>query len=254
VPVRTTIDLAGDLVRNARRIVVCTGAGVSTDSGIPDYRGPAGQWTRDPAAARFADLSTYLADAALREQAWARRVTNPVLRAEPNAAHVALAQLYGHGVVSAVLTQNVDGLHQKAGVPDHAVLELHGNVRDTRCVDCGERRPMAEALERVRGGERDPKCLDCGGILKSATVLFGEAVDATVFAEAARLLATADLLWVIGSSLRVQPVAGMVAATARETALIIVNAEPTPYDDLAAAVVRDPIGVAVPAIVEEARR
>jgi NAD-dependent deacetylase len=181
-------------------------------------------------------------------------VTNPALRAEPNAAHLALAQLYGRGVVSSVLTQNVDGLHQKAGVPDHAVLELHGNIRNTRCANCGERRPMGEALERVRGGERDPKCLDCGGILKSATVFFGEAVDATVFAQAARRLATADLLWVIGSSLRVQPAAGMVAATARDTALIIVNAEPTPYDALAAAVVREPIGVAVPTIVEEAQR
>ena len=248
------MNLAGHLVCAARRIVVCTGAGVSTDSGIPDYRGPAGQWTRDPASARFADLPSYLADAAVREQAWARRVTNPALRAEPNAAHVALAHLYGRGVVSAVLTQNVDGLHQKAGVPDHAVLELHGNIRNTRCVNCGERRPMREALERVRGGERDPKCLDCGGILKSATVFFGEAVDATVFAQAARQLATADLLWVIGSSLRVQPAAGMIAVTARDTALVIVNAEPTPYDALAAAVVREPIGVAVPSIVEEAQR
>jgi NAD-dependent deacetylase len=254
VPVRSAIDLAGDLVCDACRIAVCTGAGVSTDSGIPDYRGPTGQWTRDPASARFADLPSYLGDATLREQAWARRVTNPALRAEPNAAHLALAVLYGRGVVSAVLTQNVDGLHQKAGVPDDAVLELHGNIRETRCVNCDERRPMGEALERVRCGERDPRCLDCGGILKSATVFFGEAVDATVFAEAARRLATADLLWVIGSSLRVQPVAGMVAATARETPLVIVNAEPTPYDGLAAAVVRDPIGVAVPAIVEEARR
>jgi NAD-dependent protein deacetylase/lipoamidase len=248
------MSLAGDLMCGARRIVVCTGAGVSTDSGIPDYRGPTGQWTLDPSSARFADLPSYLADAALREQAWARRVTNPALRAEPNAAHLALAELYGRGVVSAVLTQNVDGLHQKAGVPADAVLELHGNIRDTRCVNCGERRPIGEALERVRGGERDPRCLDCGGILKSATVFFGEAVDATVFAEAARRLATADLLWVIGSSLRVQPVAGMVAATARQTALIIVNAEPTPCDALAAAVVRDPIGVAVPALVGEVRR
>jgi NAD-dependent deacetylase len=248
------MDVAGDLVCGARRIVVCTGAGVSTDSGIPDYRGPAGQWTRDPASARFADLPSYLADATLRERAWARRVGNPALRAEPNAAHLALAELYRGGVLSAVLTQNVDGLHQKAGVPDHAVLELHGNIRDTRCVDCGERRPMGEALERVRGGERDPKCLDCGGILKSATVFFGEPVDASVFADAARLLATADLLWVIGSSLRVQPAAGMVAAAARQTPLLIINAEPTPYDALAAAVVRDPIGIAVPAIVAEAQR
>jgi len=250
----TLMDVAGDLVCGARRIVVCTGAGVSTDSGIPDYRGPTGQWTRDPASARFADLPSYLADATLRERAWARRVANPALRAEPNAAHLALAELYRGGVLSAVLTQNVDGLHQKAGVPDHVVLELHGNIRDTRCVACGERRPMGEALERVRSGECDPKCLDCGGILKSATVFFGEPVDASVFADAARLLATADLLWVIGSSLRVQPAAGMIAAAARQTPLLIVNAEPTPYDALAAAVVRDPIGIAVPAIVAEAQR
>jgi NAD-dependent deacetylase len=248
------MDLAGDLVCGARRIVVCTGAGVSTDSGIPDYRGPAGQWTRDPGSARFADLPSYLADATLRERAWERRVTNPALYAEPNVAHLALVQLYSGGVLSAVLTQNVDGLHQKAGVPEHVVLELHGNIRDTRCVDCGERRPMGEALERVRGGERDPKCLGCGGILKSATVFFGEPVDAAILADAARLLATADLLWVIGSSLRVQPVAGMVAGAARQTPLLIVNAEPTPYDALATAVVRDPIGIAVPAIVAEAQR
>jgi NAD-dependent deacetylase len=242
------IERAGALVRHARRIVACTGAGISTDSGIPDYRGPSGLWTKDPAAARFVDLTSYLADPTLRAQSWQRRANHPAMQAEPNVAHRALAGLFAGGTLRAVLTQNIDGLHQRAGLPGDAVLEMHGNIRSTECVNCAARRPMAEALARVRAGETDPKCQTCGGILKSATVFFGQPLDPAVVDRAGRLLTDADLIWVIGSSLRVQPVAGLVAAAARQAPLIIVNAEPTPYDELAAAVVREPIGTAIPAL------
>ncbi len=227
-----------------------TGAGISTDSGIPDYRGPNGLWTKDPSAARYVDLPAYLADAGLRRKAWQRRISHPAHQAQPNAAHRALVDLHRAGRLRAVLTQNIDGLHQRAGLPDDMVLELHGNIRQTECVACGARRPMAEAVARVRDGEADPSCLSCGGILKSATVFFGQSVDGELFARAGRLLAESDLIWVIGSSLRVAPIAGMVGAAAARSALLVTNAEPTRYDDVAVAVVRDPIGAAVPQIVQ----
>lgn len=241
--------VAAGFLAAAERVVVVTGAGISTDSGIPDYRGPTGLWTKDPASARFVDLPSYLADPHLRAQSWQRRVSHPALRAEPNAAHHALVRLHRQGALSAVLTQNIDGLHQSAGLPPETVLELHGNIRETECVACGATRSMPEAIARVRAGAPDPSCLDCGGILKSATVFFGQPVDRALFVRAAALLDAADLVWVIGSSLRVQPVAGMVGAAARGRPLLIVNADPTPYDGRASAVVREPIGTAVPALV-----
>ncbi|MGI8881360.1 MAG: SIR2 family NAD-dependent protein deacylase [Jatrophihabitans sp.] len=246
-----TIDAADAavVIARAERVVVVTGAGISTDSGIPDYRGPNGLWTKDPSAARYVDLPAYLADAELRAEAWQRRISHPAHQAQPNAAHRALVRLHQAGRLRAVLTQNIDGLHQSAGLPDGVVLELHGNIRQTECVDCGRRRSMAEAVGRVQGGEIDPDCRDCGGILKSATVFFGQSVDPDLFARAGRLLAAADLIWVIGSSLRVAPIAGMVGAAAGRSALLVTNAEPTPYDDVAVAVVRDPIGAAVPQMV-----
>lgn len=240
---------AAVVVARAQRVVVVTGAGISTDSGIPDYRGPNGLWTKDPSAARYVDLPAYVADAGLRAEAWQRRISHPAHQAEPNVAHRSLVELYRAGRLSAVLTQNIDGLHQSAGLPDDVVLELHGNIRQTECVDCAARRPMAEAVRRVRDGEAVPDCPDCGGILKSATVFFGQPVDPDLFARAGRLLAAADLIWVIGSSLRVAPIAAMVGAAAERSALLVTNAEPTPYDDVAVAVVREPIGAAVPQMV-----
>lgn len=252
---RPALDQTGDqiasvatLVARAERIVVCSGAGISTDSGIPDYRGPAGLWTKDPSAARLVDLASYLSDPQLRAASWQRRTTHPALVAEPNAAHRALAQLYRTERLLAVLTQNVDGLHQRAGLPAEAVLELHGNIREAECVACRRRRPMVEMLARVRAGEPDPRC-GCGGIVKSATVFFGQAVDAELFARAGRMLAAADLILAVGTSLRVAPISAMVGRAAETRPLVIVNAEPTRYDRLARAVVREPIGTAVPRLL-----
>jgi NAD-dependent deacetylase len=241
---------ATSLVGTARRITVLTGAGVSTDSGIPDYRGRNGLWTRDPGAQRYVDFGRYRDDSALRRESWQRRVAHPALSAEPNAAHLALASLYRDGRLHTLLTQNVDDLHQKSGVPDTLVIQLHGTMHRTECLGCAERRPMAEALDRVRGGEPDPCCRTCGGILKSATVFFGQPLDAALLARAAESACDCDLFMAVGTSLQVQPVASLVGMAAREgVPVVIVNDAPTPYDEIAAAVVREPIGLALPRLV-----
>jgi NAD-dependent deacetylase len=235
-----------------RSVVVLTGAGVSTDSGIPDFRGPSGIWTRDPAAEKMSTFGVYVADAAVRRRSWQARLAHPAWRAEPNAAHRSLARLATSPVHTTIVTQNIDGLHQRAGTPAGRVLELHGTMYQVVCVGCDHRSEMTETLARVRAGEADPPCLDCGGILKSATVMFGQALDASVLNSAAVAASTADVFLAIGSTLMVEPAASLcgiaVSAGAR---LIVVNRDPTPYDELATAVIREPIGTAVPAIVGE---
>jgi NAD-dependent deacetylase len=235
-------------VAAALRITVLTGAGVSTDSGIPDFRGPSGLWTRDPQAQRYVDLERYRSDRSVREESWRRRAAHPALTAEPNTAHRAIASLFEQGRLRALLTQNIDGLHQRAGVPD--VLELHGSMRETECLGCGARGPMQETLARVRAGEADPDCPRCGGVLKSATVFFGQALDAVVLEHAVEATRDCDLFLAVGTSLAVQPVASLTRlAAAHGIPVVIVNASPTQYDDLAAAVVREPIGAVLPRLV-----
>jgi NAD-dependent deacetylase len=247
------VSSAIDLVAAARRITVLTGAGVSTDSGIPDFRGPNGLWTRDPDAQRYVDLDRYRSDPAVRRESWRRRAAHPALAAEPNAAHRAIAALHEQGRLRALLTQNIDGLHQRAGVPD--VLELHGSIRETECLSCGERAPMHEALARVRAGEADPHCPHCGGLLKSGTVFFGQSLDATVLERAVAATRDCDLFLAVGTSLSVQPVASLTGrAAAHGVPVVIVNASPTPYDDLAAAVVREPIGDVLPRLFDRPGR
>src|SRR5215471_5930049 len=157
--------------RGVGKVTVLTGAGISTDSGIPDFRGPNGLWTRDPAAERLSTFQAYVTDPALRRRAWQARLAHPAWSAEPNAAHTALAAL-ARGLDSWVLTQNIDGLHQRAGTPADRVLELHGSMHRVVCISCGDRTEMTSALDRVRAGEVDPPCEQCGGVLKSATVMF----------------------------------------------------------------------------------
>ena len=251
-PISTSTDVerAGRLVAGARRICVLTGAGISTDSGIADFRGPDGLWTRNVTAQRFVDFHAYCRDPQLRAQSWQRRAVHPAFGAEPNDAHQALAELHGRCQLPLVLTQNIDGLHQRAGLPAGAVVELHGTVYETECVSCRQRRSMAEAIDRVHAGEADPPCVACGGILKSATVFFGQPLDRQVFGAAVAATKASDLFLVIGTSLSVQPVAGLVPAAARAgIPIVIVNAQPTPYDELACVVVREPIGSALPAMV-----
>jgi NAD-dependent deacetylase len=234
-----------------RSVAALTGAGISTDSGIPDFRGPNGLWTRDPAAEKMATYQAYVADPAIRQRSWQARLAHPAWTAEPNRAHLALARLAASGIDTHVITQNIDGLHQRAGLPDDRVLELHGTMYSVVCVGCDARMPMAEALERVRAGETDPDCAACGGILKSATVMFGQALDPDVLASAATAAQSADLFLAIGSTLTVEPAASLCAVAVRAGApLVIVNRDPTPYDSLAIAIIREPISLAVPGIVD----
>lgn len=233
-------------------VAVLTGAGISTESGIADFRGPNGVWTRDPEAEKLFTLQNYLADPDVRRRSWLARRDSPAWTAEPNAAHKALAEAERSGVPLRVLTQNIDGLHQKAGLSERKVLELHGTMFTVRCVHCGDRTTMREALDRVEAGEPDPPCRKCGGILKSGTVMFGEALDSATIEKAAQIAAACDVFWAVGTSLTVYPVAGLVDIAVEAGArLVIVNAQPTPYDAYADEVIREPIGQAVPALVAE---
>jgi NAD-dependent deacetylase len=231
-------------------VAVLSGAGISTDSGIPDYRGPNGLWRRDPNAEKLVTYEYYMADPEIRRRSWQMRRNSPALRAEPNAAHLAVADLERSGVPVRVITQNVDGLHQLAGLPARKVLELHGTARVVQCTRCTVRSEMAEALERVAAGEADPPCRECGGILKSATVMFGERLDPEVLGRAMAIAQACQVFIAVGTSLQVQPAASLAGVAAAHGArLIIVNAEPTPYDDHADEVVREPIGTALPALL-----
>lgn len=236
-------------------IAVLTGAGISTDSGIPDYRGPQGLWRRDPEAGKLVTYAYYMADPEIRRRSWRMRRDSPAWRARPNAAHEALARLAREGVPVRVITQNVDGLHQRAGLPEHDVLELHGTSRTVVCTRCAARTAMADALARVGEGEEDPPCRECGGILKSATVMFGQSLDPAVLGEAVAVARACDIFLAVGTSLRVRPAASLAGLAAGHGArLLVVNAEPTPYDPLAERVVRAPISEALPPLLAELTR
>ena len=244
-------DVAGWLA-HARQAVALTGAGISTDSGIPDFRGPQGVWTRDPKAEALSDIRHYLADADLRRRAWQGRLNHPARGAAPNAGHRALAELERMGRLSLLVTQNIDGLHLAAGSSPERLIEIHGSMRDVVCLSCGARGPMVDALDRVRAGEEDPACLDCGGILKSATISFGQSLVAEDLDRAERESAASDLFLAIGTSLTVYPVAWLPERALQNGArLVIINAEPTPLDSRAHAVLRGQIGEILPALVEQ---
>ncbi|MEU6658208.1 Sir2 family NAD-dependent protein deacetylase [Streptomyces sp. NPDC046821] len=233
-------------------VAILSGAGISTDSGIPDYRGPNGLWRRDPEAEKLVTYEFYMGDPDIRRRSWQMRRKNRTLAAQPNDAHRAVAELEKAGVPVRVITQNVDGLHQLAGMPDRKVLELHGTARKFVCTQCHARGPMEDALARVEAGEDDPACLVCGGILKSATVMFGERLDPVVLGEAVAITKNCQVFFAVGSSLQVQPAAGLAGLAADNGArLVIVNAEATPYDDQAAELVREPIGTALPRLLGE---
>ncbi|WP_327185877.1 SIR2 family NAD-dependent protein deacylase [Streptomyces sp. NBC_01334] len=236
-------------------VAILSGAGVSTDSGIPDYRGPNGLWRKDPEAEKLVTYEYYMGDPEIRRRSWRMRRSNRALTAEPNAAHRAVVELERSGVPVRVITQNVDGLHQLAGMPVRKVLELHGSARSVVCTRCHTRGPMEDALARVEAGEEDPACLACGGILKSATVMFGERLDPVVLGEAVAVTKACQVFVAVGTSLQVQPAAGLAGVAADHGArLVIVNAEPTPYDEIADDVVREPIGTALPRLLRELTR
>jgi NAD-dependent deacetylase len=234
-------------IRDAQRIVVLTGAGISTDSGIPDFRGPQGVWTKNPGAEKMATLQHYVADPEVRKRAWQSRLDTFAQPREPNAGHRALVALERRGTLHTLITQNVDGLHVAAGTAPEKIVEIHGTVREVVCLDCGERAPMERALARVRAGEADPPCRSCGGILKSATISFGQALVEDDLARAERAAHACDLLLAVGSTLSVYPIAGVVPVAKRAGArIVIVNAEPTEMDEIADAVLRGSISAILP--------
>ncbi|GGM56237.1 NAD-dependent protein deacetylase 2 [Longimycelium tulufanense] len=238
---------AAELIATARRITVLTGAGVSTDSGIPDFRGPDGVWTRQPETQRLFTLHAYVDDPEVRRRAWRARAEHPAWHAEPNPTHLALVELERSGRLRALLTQNIDELHQRAGSDPGLVVELHGSLFGTVCLTCGARGQMRDALRRLAEGEDDPHCEGCYGILKSTTVSFGQPLDPDVLRRAREAALDCDLLLAAGTSLTVQPAAGLVGLAAQAgAAVLICNAEPTPYDPFASAVLRDPVATTLP--------
>jgi NAD-dependent deacetylase len=267
------VEQARSLVQRARRIVVLTGAGISTDSGIPDFRGPQGLWTRDPAAEAISSLESYLSSEQTRRRSWRGMLAGRALGARPNAGHRALLELERRGTLELLVTQNTDGLHLDAGHDPERVVEIHGSNRRTACLRCGWVGPTAAVLARVAGGDEDPRCTEpasapasgagtpgsgagseaaCGGLLKRTTILFGEGLVPADVARAGAAAARCDLLLAVGSTLQVRPAAGLVPLARRAgAAVVIVNASPTAHDSLAEVIVRGPIGEVLPELVGE---
>ena len=244
------VERAKLAVSEAARIVVFTGAGISTDSGIPDFRGPNGLWTKNPAAEKASNISHYLNEPEVRQAAWQNRLTTPAWTAEPNRGHEAIVELERRGQLHGLITQNIDGLHQKAGNDPDRVIEVHGTVWFTRCWDCDDRRPMEQALERVRAGDPDPSCLECAGILKSDTISFGQALVPEVIDRALRVSDECDLLLAVGSTLSVFPAANCVPrAKAGGARVVIVNGDETAMDRYADDLLVGSIGDILPALV-----
>ena len=247
------IELVRGWIDAASHVVVLSGAGISTDSGIPDFRGPQGVWTRNPAAEKMSDIRYYVADPEVRKAAWQSRLNHPAWVAQPNSGHAALVALERRGKLHALITQNIDGLHQRAGNSPERVIEVHGTLHEAVCLSCGWKGPMHDVLARVRAGEEDPPCHRCNGILKSDTISFGQALKPDVINRAMTVVQQSDLLLTVGTSLQVYPVADAVPrAKAAGASVVIMNAQPTQFDDIADAVLREPIGELLPLICGDA--
>lgn len=238
-PDRTVGHLAA-LLAAADRVFVLSGAGLSTESGIADFRGPNGLWTRNPAAMRMFDIDAYLADREVRVAAWRHRLDSEIRGAAPNDGHAFLAALEQVTPVT-IATQNIDGLHQRAG--SHDVLELHGTFWRSVCLNCGASGDIDDAFERIEAGDEDPSCLACGGILRTATVAFGQSLDQQTWRGAVAAAQSCDVALAVGTSLAVHPAASLCEfAVLSGARLAILNGEPTGYDALATAVLHRPIG------------
>ena len=235
---------------SARRVVVLSGAGISTESGIPDFRGPQGVWTKDPSAQKLATLQHYVADPDVRRRAWQKRLQSEAFGAEPNEGHRALVELERAGKLHMLITQNIDGLHQKAGSTPQRVIEIHGTIHEVVCLQCDERAPMQRALDRVRAGDADPACRSCGGILKSATISFGQSLVQEDLVRSERAARSCDVLLAVGTSLSVYPIANVVPIAKQSGArVLIVNGEPTEMDPIADAVIHGSIGKLLPRLL-----
>lgn len=246
-----TLDAARSLLAGAERVVVLTGAGISTDSGIPDFRGPQGVWTKDPEAEKLSTIDHYVSDPAIRAKAWQRRLETLSTTYDPNPGHHALVRLEERGALDTLITQNVDGLHLAAGTSREKLVEIHGTTRDVMCLDCDDRAPIEAALERVRAGEPDPPCRSCGGILKAATISFGQGLVADDLRRADAAARRADLMLAVGSTLGVYPIANVVPlAKAHGAPVVIVNGGPTEMDDLADVRLEGSISDLLPALVD----
>jgi NAD-dependent deacetylase len=252
---RDLIAAARAWVDGAERVVVLTGAGISTDSGIPDFRGPQGLWTKNPLAEKMSNIHYYLADREVRKLSWQNRLGSPAWSAKPNPGHLAIVELEKRGKLHALITQNIDELHQQAGNSQGLVIEVHGSMRRFMCWGCGMRGPMQLVLERVRAGEEDPPCRDCGGILKSDTISFGQQLVPEVIDRAMQVAGQADVFVAVGSTLQVYPVAGTVeVARSAGAKVVIVNAQPTAFDEVADAVLPGSISEILPAVLGSASR
>ena len=253
MPTEQQLSSVSAMLQAARRIVVLTGAGISTESGIPDFRGPHGVWTKNPGAEKLATLQHYMADPDVRRLAWKARLAHEAWNAKPNAGHLALVQLEAGGRLHTLITQNIDGLHQLAGSSRERIIEIHGTIHEVVCMRCGDRGPMQPTLDRVRNGEDDPRCRSCGGILKSATISFGQSLVAADLLRAERAASSCDLLLAIGSSLSVFPVAGLVPLAKRSGAqVIIVNGVATEMDELADIALHGQLGLLLPRFIPAA--
>jgi NAD-dependent protein deacetylase/lipoamidase len=253
MPTEEELSAVSELLRAAQRIVVLTGAGISTESGIPDFRGPQGLWTKNPAAEKLSTLQYYMADPEVRRYAWQARLAHEAWDAKPNAGHLALVRLEASGRLHTLVTQNIDGLHQRAGNSPERIIEIHGTIHEVVCMMCGKRGAMQPTLARVRDGEEDPPCRSCGGILKSATISFGQSLVIADLRRAAQAAESCDLLLAAGSTLSVFPVAGLVPTAKRSGArVVIVNGSPTEMDELADVALHGQLGSLLPRLIPEA--
>ena len=241
------------LLDAAEQITILTGAGISTDSGIPDFRGPNGLWTKNPEAEKASNIRFYMSDPELRAKNWALRAEGALwANVEPNLGHKTLVKLEEQGKLHTLITQNVDELHQRAGTSADKVVEIHGTTRKVGCLDCDYTADMEVALDRVRAGEADPNCPACGGILKSKTISFGQNLveDDLYRAEVAAL--ECDLMFAIGTSLAVSPINRVVPIAKQQGAkVLILNGEPTEMDTLADVVINDSISDVLPQLIGE---
>ena len=243
-----SLDELQRMIANADRIVAFTGAGISTESGIPDFRSPGGFWTKYAPI----DFREFIASAEARRETWRRKfkIDEATREATPNAGHRALAALHRSGKLTHVITQNIDGLHEASGIPATAIVELHGNGTYATCLECGKRHELDWIREVFGADERLPECTDCGGMVKSATISFGQAMPEQAMEEAQSATLAADLFVVLGSSLVVYPAAGFpIIAKQNGARLVIVNREPTELDKIADLVINAEIGATMSKVV-----
>jgi NAD-dependent deacetylase len=244
------IARARQFLISADRIMVLTGAGISTDSGIPDFRGPKGIWTKNPAAEKMATLQNYMAEPEVRVASWKAKLESNFGIRQPNEGHFALAELERQGRLDTLITQNVDGLHHKAGNSAERIVEIHGTIREVMCMQCDDRAPLETALARVRDGEEDPACPKCGGILKSATISFGQGLVAADLQRSETAAMSCDLAIAVGSTLSVYPIANVIPLAKNEGArVIIINGGPTEMDAVADILLRGSISELLPLLV-----